>query len=299
MFTTKNILMKLTNSGIGKELSKDELGKMQRHLFGMYRDIEKVCERHGLRVSLAYGNVIGILRHNGWIPWDDDLDLHMPREDYELFLSEYINELPSKYKVSSYLSENGAYARFAKIFDTETTYVPLVEEETECSGVFIDIFPIDNVPAQPFVNKFRRMWAFFMMYTATSVQMFEDKSEKYRHIMFSSKEGKRNWRIRQLWGALFSFVSAKTWNRWIEKFAINNKSTGYSHVGAGLVSCYRMIPTDYFLPFKEVEVPQLGRVKIPNKSEDYLTFIYGDWKHVPDNEDKWHHYVTKIYIPEH
>ena len=80
----------------------------------MYRDIEAVCNLHGIQICLAYGNVIGAMRHNGWIPWDDDLDIHMSRQDYELFLSKFASELPSQYKVSSYLSEGGSCARFDK-----------------------------------------------------------------------------------------------------------------------------------------------------------------------------------------
>ncbi|MDE6272738.1 MAG: LicD family protein [Muribaculaceae bacterium] len=290
--------MQLTNSGLGTELSKDELLRLQRHLFKMYRDIEEVCNRHGLRVCLAYGNVIGAMRHNGWIPWDDDLDLHMPREDYELFLSKYVKELPAKYKVSSYLTEGGSYARFAKIFDTETEYVPLVEEESECSGVFIDIFPIDNVPAQPLMNKVRRLWSFFLMYTATSVQQVKEPSEKYKRIMMTSKEGRLNWRIRQIWGTLFSFASPRTWNKWIEHFGIHRKESGFKHIMGGLITCHKMMPLDYFFPFKEMELPEIGKVKIPNKAGDYLTIIYGNWNTIPDNSDKWHHYVSKIRLPE-
>ncbi len=289
--------MKITNSGAGQELSKEDILRLQRHLVKMYRDIDAVCMRHGLKTCLAYGNVIGAMRHDGWIPWDDDLDIHMSREDYDKFLSEYAVELPSQYKVSSYVSKDGSYARFAKIIDTSTVYVPLTGERTEESGVFIDIFPIDNVPTSKILNRFRRLWTHFLMFTASSVMQFQEKSVKYKQLMFTSKAGKQNWYIRNCWGAIFSFASYRTWNRWIEMFGQYDKNTGYCHVVASKGACFVPVPNELFFPFRKITLPEFGAVHIPNQYDEYLTMYYGNWRIVPNDSDKWHHYVSELRIP--
>lgn len=298
MFRTKRILLDIYNSNkIGHQLSDDELKKLQNHLIKMYRDIEAVCKRHGIGICLAYGNVIGAIRHGGWIPWDDDLDAHMSREDYVKFLSAYAKELPPQYKVSSYLSEDGSIARFAKIIDTSTTFVPVGGEKNEYSGVFIDIFPIDNCPKDNTINRVRKYWAYFLMYTATSVAQVRVKSKRYKENMFKTSAGRANWRFRQCWGLLFNFAPPKTWHKWIEKFAICKKETGFSHVVADLDVCFKKVPSDYYFPFRNVDIPEFGKIDIPNKYDEYLRQTYGDWTIIPKEQERWHHYVQEINIP--
>lgn len=296
MIKTKSIYQEICNSGNGYMLTDKDLNILHTHLFKMYKDIERVCRKHGIEICLAYGNVIGAVRHNGWIPWDDDLDIHMMREDYDKFLSLYAKELPNNYKVSSYLSESGSNARFAKIIDTDTVFVSLTEEKTEDSGCFIDIFPIDNVPLQPFRNKLRKIITFFLMYTAGSVMQVQIASKKYKKLMFSTSAGRKNWWIRQVWGKCFSFFSYKKWNALIENYGKNKKFTGYVHVIGGQLECFNPMKVETILPFKKINLPEIGDVNIPNHPDEYLTFSYGDWRVIPNDSDKWHHYVSEFAI---
>lgn len=298
MIRTRDIFMKICNSQhIGHQFTTEELHRLQGHLMQMYKDLEIVCQRHGLQVCLAFGNVIGALRHDGWIPWDDDLDVFMPRKDYELFLTKYADELPSKYKVFSTMSPDGPIARFAKIVDTSSVFVPIGEQKTEHSGVFVDIFPVDNIRQLSFVNRIKKMYAYFLMYTATSVMQVEERSQAYKTLMSSTRAGRFNYRFRQMWGLIFSFVPSKKWHEWIEKFWIVKEDTGWIHVKSALSMCGKPIPTGMIFPCVRKKL-SVGEVFLPHEAECFLNMLYGNWRVIPSDSDKWHHYVTEFFIPE-
>lgn len=109
--------------------------------------IDKVCSEHHLRYTLAYGTLIGAIRHGGFIPWDDDIDLIMPREDYDKLLSVWNDAAPEDY-IMQHIHMTPDYTHtFTKIRKNHTTFL---QDEAEVGmryhkGVFVDIFPADRV----------------------------------------------------------------------------------------------------------------------------------------------------------
>lgn len=109
--------------------------------------IHKVCTENHLRYSLAYGTLIGAVRHGGFIPWDDDIDIMMPREDYEKLLSIWNDVAPRGYILQNTRTEPDFTQNFTKIRKDHTTFLHGLEEGKMMhhKGIFVDIFPGDRV----------------------------------------------------------------------------------------------------------------------------------------------------------
>lgn len=123
-----------------KEIKADELKSIQ---LGILQEVSDFCESHNITFFLAYGTLIGAIRHNGYIPWDDDIDIAMPRPDYERFIRVF-NENKSHVQVVS-MHNNEHYGNsFAKVHDTRTTINETLYKR-DIFGVYIDVFPIDGV----------------------------------------------------------------------------------------------------------------------------------------------------------
>lgn len=124
-----------------KEMS---LKDVQNVSLDILKDVHSFCESHDIKYSLAYGTLIGAIRHKGFIPWDDDVDILIPRPDFERFCREYHSD--KGYDLYP-PGESGSFMVFARVCDNKHTLVKTNRPwAAEPSGVWIDIFPLDGLP---------------------------------------------------------------------------------------------------------------------------------------------------------
>ena len=127
-------------------MDKQTLRKVQLILLEMLKDIDSVCKRHKIQYFLDSGTLIGAVRHRGFIPWDDDLDIGMLRADYEKFSSIAQAELGEKYFWQTWDTDPDYPIPFGKVRKRGTKYVESKSKELKENGFFIDILPYDYAP---------------------------------------------------------------------------------------------------------------------------------------------------------
>lgn len=280
-------------------MTDEERYGLQSHLRMMYKEIEKVCERHSLKMCAGYGTVLGALRHQGFIPWDDDLDLLMPREDYDKFINNYADELPENFKIFAPNSKNGPITRFAKVVDTNTRFVGTSIIDDDKNGIFIDIFPLEGTSSNSLLIQMKFRLSCLLMLIASSVKQYEDsnKNELYRRLMSITPKGARIYRIRQCIGFFFSFFSSMRWFNLIDFYTrCKYINAGYSvPVGGANVKYFQPLKEDMFFPAIKMRFDDIY-VYVPNKAELHCELEYGDWKKIPSKAERWQHFIQEISI---
>lgn len=126
------------------------LRQLQLALLDILIEVDAFCRKNNITYSLTYGTLLGAVRHKGFIPWDDDLDIMMPRKDFERFLELYPKEgarFTQLYNVDT--PDAKCILCYAKVQDTTSVCIEQKRKFALKSGITIDIFPVDNAPADP------------------------------------------------------------------------------------------------------------------------------------------------------
>lgn len=126
---------------------------VKENILSIYQSFATICDKYNLKHWLGFGSMLGAVRHHGFIPWDDDFDVLMLREDYEKFLSIADKELPSYFKLVSHRNCSVYPMIFSKIQESRREVYESIENQSvyvSPTGMYIDIFPLDGMPSTSF-----------------------------------------------------------------------------------------------------------------------------------------------------
>ena len=131
--------------------NNEKIKKVQETQMLILKVFVDICDHYNLRWYMIGGSLIGVLRHKGFIPWDDDIDIGMPREDYDKFVS-LQNNFPIGFSLTDRYSDRNWPFLFSQFVDNESEIIVHMNEQPRKCKVWIDIFPIDGLPSNSFVR---------------------------------------------------------------------------------------------------------------------------------------------------
>ncbi|MDE6655547.1 MAG: LicD family protein [Anaeroplasmataceae bacterium] len=260
-------------------LNEDQLKKLQDIEIELLQEVDRICQKHNLVYTLAFGTLLGAVRHQGFIPWDDDIDIWMPREDYNKFKEICKTELNEKYFYQSHSTDKKYYYVFDKLRVNNTVFKEtFLAKHKMHHGVFLDIFPLDYVADKP--SKRKRQYFLFHFYRTGLISKFVD---------IKARKGKKKF-MAMILKLLYLFFPM----RFLYKKA-NKHATKYQHipqkyytdfsVGLGRVDDMYLLPVEYFkdiirVPFGPIEA------NVPKQYDELLRKTYGDYMQLPPVENR-------------
>jgi lipopolysaccharide cholinephosphotransferase len=129
-----------------------DIRPLQLRILDILLALDKVCKEQHLRYFIMAGTMLGAVRHKGFIPWDDDLDVGMPRADYDLLIANAQQWLPAQYEFICAENDTSYPLPFAKIQDADTTLIERIGLKY-VGGIYLDVFPLDGVPNHKIAQK--------------------------------------------------------------------------------------------------------------------------------------------------
>lgn len=259
-----------------KNLSIDEIHHTLLYIAKAFREI---CDRHHIPYYMVGGTLLGAVRHKGFIPWDDDMDFGVPIDRYEELLGYLRKELPSPYRVCTYKSEIGCSTVFAKIDDFSTVIedkcqaIPLANQ----LGLNIDLFPLCYCRRNDPKNK--RL----QFLRAINRVIFTESTEgqNYKHL------------IKKVIRKLFPISREKLLDKiWDTTLGIQSGECLANLFG--VFGDREFIPKDWFGAGTIYNFESIT-LKGPQKFDEYLTQIYGDYMTLPPVEKRKTH-SSNVYF---
>ena len=254
----------------------------QKYLLKLFREVDEICREHNLRYVLAGGSLIGALRHEGFVPWDDDVDLYMPRSDWEKFTEICKTELPPDREIQCSEVDRNYTNSFPRYASTNTCAIHKSQIiGKDCGGEIIDILTLDPVPAD---DKEYEKYRTHMMIYSDLINISVGYSDRW--------EIPASMYLKYLLS--YIFLGKKRTLAKLEKIMFSYKEEECDRYAMRWGGCPFLFDKDMMFPVKEGNF-EGQKAMIPNKCSDYLIWHYGDeWAYMPPHDKREGHVAVCV-----
>ena len=255
----------------------------QELLLQLFLEVDEICKKHNLRYVMAGGTLIGVLRNEGFIPWDDDVDIYMPRSDWDKFVEICKTELPPNRALHCSDVDRTYTNGFPRYASTDSCSIhkhQIISEDK--AGEIIDVLTLDPIPDDD--REYEKYRTHMMIYTdLLNISMvvgarWEIPAFKYLYWLFRYKFFGKDRTLRKLEKIMFSY-----------------KEEECSRYAMRWGGCPFLFDKDMMFPVKYMDF-EGNKVMVPNRTSDYLIWHYGDeWSYIPPHGERESH--ESIYVP--
>ena len=278
----------------------ETLIRLQKYLLNMLKDIAQVCEANHIFYTLSGGSILGTVRHQGFIPWDDDIDLNMPRADFEKLKTVFEEQLGDRYELVCPEKSSGHGLSVSQIKRKGTVYRSYNELSQESPGICIDIFILENTYDNALARKLHGILCLASGYILTCRKTFEDLPYLKKYL--DQNEGlSKEFNKKAKLGRIVSWIKLDSCARFTKKvysLCGNNNSkhvsipSGRKHYFGEMYLREDMCQS-IWMKFEDMDV------RIPKGYKTYLTIMYGDtYMELPPVEKREHHPLMELDFGE-
>lgn len=253
---------------------------LQQDALAITKEIDRICRKHDIGYFICGGSMLGLVRHGGFIPWDDDMDVAMLREDYEKFLNIAADELGEDYFLQTRQTDPNIPYLFSKVRLKDSEYITTYNELRDFNkGICVDVFPFDKVPYEYgiLLEHKAKVDALAREHNKTVNRQVPEglPHEDASSLREALEKGVMTARHRVYWNKSLQDTQA-AYDKMVRKFNHDKKL----HYVASFVPTFTMIHLDDLLPYQDVQFEDCV-LSAPAKPEIFLQMQYGDYMSMP------------------
>lgn len=281
-----------------KKLSDKELKQLQETILEIVDDIDFVCKKYHIKYNLGGGSALGAIRHQGFIPWDDDFDINMPRADYQKFCSCFMNEFKEKYWMHTPEDTKDYGLAFARIRKKGTIYRAREDFDNQEAGVYVDIFIIENTYNFFLFRSFHGFLSLLFGFLLSCRNFYKNR-KLYLDMVSENKKLRIVFQLKVMIGFCFAWISVdkmtRLWNR-INSMC-KNSSSNYVTVPVGRKHFFgELYEREKFCQTIDQPFGKHRTLPVCVDYDGYLTNLYGDYMKLPKKEDIEAHIFLELKL---